>query len=315
MALGQSRSRQDSFGLEARPDGTLAFDFPREESGAGVANSPSSGSVARGVIHGAEIDRQRRSSRPQLYKNELRVSIGPLMRRRRRRDSFGLEVRQDGTLSFDQLASGGSLDLSRVASGSGGDDGVQGSGNGTRRDSGIWDSLVGSGSHHIGADGNASQSGRLRRRDSFGLEVRADGTLSLDGLVNPAQESERLNHRSHPQDQPSSPPSASHSQANGNGSNHIAASETIRASGIIAGPHSSVPRADGSRTRDGMGTTLGHREVQLLMERVRRLEAELVRRGRPPTRDAMDVPPAYESRSGSPTRAQRQQNGLSRGEE
>ncbi|KXN90392.1 hypothetical protein AN958_04261 [Leucoagaricus sp. SymC.cos] len=285
MALGKTRSRRDSFGLAVRPDGTLGIDITRET----IGNPLASGSP--------EFNRQTNSSRPQLRQSESepRRNLGSFTKKRRRRDSFGLEVREDGTLSLAQLVRVGSSD-SRSAPRAETREDTEPGGDVGRAESNRA-SLDSNTSWMVGSSSNTSRR-RRRRRDSFGLEVREDGTLSLDGLVGHASSGGgEQSGSSRPQNQ-----TTTASLGSNNPSSYTNSRERTRASmsGITRG-------LDGAYSQALRGARASEHspELELLRARVRRLEAELAIRGRPPTRDSLDAPPAYQSRSGSPSREHR----------
>lgn len=291
MALGKTGSRRDSFGLEVRADGTLTFDLSRENSQIMDAQPLTSSSQGARSRRGSD----GRSSRPLLLRqaeSDSWKSLGSLTKKRRRRDSFGLEVRADGTLSLDQVARAGGSPSPAPS----------------RSETNVSARAVGrDGLSRANCDGGASRQSLLlsrtttsqtrRRRDSFGLEVREDGTLSLDQLQEIGGDGGGREH-----DRSSRfPPTVGHTADSSNptrrynGPTRTINSGTGRRS--IAGTHTSVTRGGGTQT-----TSANYSEVELLRARVRRLEAELAVCGRPPTRNSMDAPPAYQPRSGSPTR-------------
>ncbi|KAF7759903.1 hypothetical protein Agabi119p4_11598 [Agaricus bisporus var. burnettii] len=149
MSPRRFTTRKDSFGLEIREDGSIGFSISPNEETATDLN-------AQKVAERRECG----DDSPRIIGSDSWKSIVSLTRTKRRRDSFGLEVREDGTLSFDQLA---------TANGE-----PKASGNMRRK-------TTSGGMGIIGLRRTMTQPGRNRRRcDSFGLEIREDGTLSLN---------------------------------------------------------------------------------------------------------------------------------------
>ncbi|XP_006455631.1 hypothetical protein AGABI2DRAFT_145709 [Agaricus bisporus var. bisporus H97] len=149
MSPRRFTTRKDSFGLEIREDGSIGFSIsPNEETAADLN------------VQKVAERRECGDDSPRIIGSDSWKSIVSLTRTKRRRDSFGLEVREDGTLSFDQLAT---------------DNGKpEASGNMRRK-------TTSGGMGIIGLRRTMTQPGRNRRRcDSFGLEIREDGTLSLN---------------------------------------------------------------------------------------------------------------------------------------
>lgn len=295
MAFGKARSRRDSCGLEVRPDGTLILG---PLGGISYGGSEVVGIRSRGGADG------RTSSLSRQEKTGSRQGLSSLMKKRRRRDSFGLVVREDGTLSLEQLprvnsshshspnsnigiqtAHSGGRELSRQASLNCGDS---------------WRN-----------NWRSSPQRTVRgRRDSFGLEVREDGTLSLERLISATRidgDAAHSHHGRRPQTSPTRPdvhtsltydPGSCRCYS---GSSRIIASENARRS--VTCPRTSTTRGVGDQqSRVTNLTSTSRSEVELLQERVQRLEAELASRGRLPAHNSTDVPPAYESRRGSPQR-------------
>ncbi|KAF5353268.1 hypothetical protein D9756_007909 [Leucocoprinus leucothites] len=302
MALGKIRSRRDSFGLEVRPDGTLVLDLPGAEGSHGRPE----------VVKPLERVRSSEGAkanvgRPVLRQvdSDLRKSLGTLTKKRRRRDSFGLEVKEDGTLSLNQLVgigASGTPGPSRPRT----NEGIRANANAGRVLSTRASWNCGD-SQHDNSRNNTSQHSGRRRRDSIGLEVRADGTLSLDQVFTTTSDGRGVvsHQESHSQSTSAltnhiAPPSPSYVP-----SNYRRSSRPTRTSGTtrnVASPHSSTHRVEGQRRNATESNSEDHRsEVELLREQVRRLEAELTLRGRP-SRHSVDAPPAYESRRGSPVR-------------
>lgn len=253
MAFGKARSRRDSCGLEVRPDGTLILG---PLGGISYGGSEVVGIRSRGGADG------RTSSLSRQEKTGSRQGLSSLMKKRRRRDSFGL-----------------------VASLNCGDS---------------WRN-----------NWRSSPQRTVRgRRDSFGLEVREDGTLSLERLISATRidgDAAHSHHGRHPQTSPTRPdvhtsltydPGSCRCYS---GSSRIIASENARRS--VTCPRTSTTRGVGDQqSRVTNLTSTSRSEVELLQERVQRLEAELASRGRLPAHNSTDVPPAYESRRGSPQR-------------
>jgi hypothetical protein len=152
MSPRRPTTRRDSFGLEIREDGTIGFNMSFDE--VTVTGSSSQ--------RGAER-KNRQDDSPSSTGSDSWKNIVSLTRTKRRRDSFGLEVREDGTLSFDQLTTA-NVDSKTPGK--------------AKRKPGF----VNLGDNSLRR--TRTQPGRnRRRRDSFGLEIRDDGTLSLDQLA------------------------------------------------------------------------------------------------------------------------------------
>jgi len=303
MAPGNVRPRRDSCGLEVRPDGTLVMGPPADISHRG------SEVVRVTSREGASGGRNNFSLSRQEFFGSRQVLSSLMMKKKkkRRRDSIGLVVREDGTISLEQLSRMNSLhspspSLSNGSIGSPTNDSggreLSSQGSCNFRDSG----------HHNWR--NSFQRTVRGRRDSFGLEVREDGTLSLERLIVNTRdegETERLRHSRRLQtsptrlDAPTSLPYEPGSRRCHSGPSHSIASENATS---IIGPRSSSTRGVGSRQqRRAMNPTSSNgSEVELLRERVQRLEAELASRGRLPTHSGADAPPAYEPRRGTPQR-------------
>jgi hypothetical protein len=311
MTLGKIRSRRDSFGLKVRTDGTLTLDLSRQDTTT-IAVQPLANSF-QGNSSGGGSDRS--SSRPLLLRqaeSESRKSqVGSLTKKRRRRDSFGLEVRPDGTLSLDQLVQAGCpLSRSEVP----GEDVRADSSPG--RDEFGRVSCDGVGSRHSLSLSRTTTPQSGRRRDSFGLEVRDDGTLSLDRLIDPAGTASggENNRSSHFQPQTASQGTSAGSPNSArryNGPTRTAGSGAFR--GRIADARPSGVKGGGGQASGSQRVLANRSELEYLRARVRRLEAELTPPVRLPTRSSMDAPPAYQSRSGSPVQEQRQNGGSARG--
>ncbi|KAJ3569125.1 hypothetical protein NP233_g5259 [Leucocoprinus birnbaumii] len=283
MALESIRLQQDTLGLEG-PDGMRAPEVSGNSHRALESTSPLSRIYSNPELEG-------RNGRPALHQteSESRKNLGSLTKKRRRRDSFGLEVRPDGTLSLDQLVEVASSEGARTRA------------NGRRRTSG----------RRSLDHGSSSPQSRIRRRDSFGLEVRPDGTLSLDRLLTNTSDGGETshNHWSRPQspsvDQAaSSNPLYSPNSRRYSGPNRAIPSDSSRRG--VMGPSSSAHREAFNQRRSSAGPMVNNRsEVEVLRERVRLLETELALRGRPPTPNSVDAPPAYEPRRGSDRHEQR----------
>lgn len=304
MAPGKVRPRRDSYGLEVRPDGTLVMGPPVDilHRGSEVVRVTSR--------EGAGGGRNNSSLPRQEFFGSRQVLSSLMMKKKKkqRRDSFGLVVREDGTISLEQLSRmnnshspepSPSLSNSRIGLA---DDSERRelSSQASRdfRDSG----------HHNWR--NSLQRTVRGRRDSFGLEVREDGTLSLERLIVNTRDEEEIERRRQSRPLQTSParlgaptslPYEPGSRRCHSGPSHNIASENATS---ITGPRSSSTRGVGSRQQRRVlnPTSSNHTEVELLRERVQRLEAELASRSRLPAHSSVEAPPAYEPRRGSPQR-------------
>lgn len=334
MTPRKPRARRDSFGLELREDGTLACGISMDSSSSVVAE-PTTGNYQRsGSSSGGS------QTRPQLCHagSESRKSIVTLMKTRRRKDSFGLEVRDDGTLSLDRLSGGEELRIAGVARST-----QQGGNTGNERRASLGDRVL------LRA-GTQTRRNSLRRRDSFGLELRPDGTLSFDRLVDvrsvasqPRRDNSRDEDRGHSDQQHSSGPGeaidGAQAQCRSAPQSTIIPQQTPvnpshqnRRSPSQHQTHLSTPNPPNSPTiPTSAGTTAavdpqrgyqaGTRnrrgrnrvnsiEVEILRERVRILEVALAERAQPPANHT-EQPPAYQSRPSSPAGGQRVANATS----
>ena len=301
MAPGKVRPRRDSCGLEVRPDGTLVMGPPADTSHRG------SEVVRVTSREGAGSERNNSSLPRQEFFGSRQVLSSLMKKKRRRRDSFGLVVREDGIISLQQLSRmnsshspSPSLSNSSIGASANDSEGRELSSQASRnfRDSG----------HHNWR--NSFQRTVKGRRDSFGLEVREDGTLSLERLIVNTRDEGEIERRRHSRrlqtsptrlDAPTSSSYEPGSRRCHSGPSHSIASENATSN---TGPRSSSTRGVGSRQqRRALNPTSSNRtEVELLRERVQRLEAELTSRGQLPTLSSVDAPPAYEPRRGSPQR-------------
>lgn len=262
MAPDKTRGRRDSFGLEVRRDGTLAFDFgqetlqgatvkpvtrkaPQNERRSGTGSGSSRGASANG--HGAAHAAEPRKPEPQKS----------VPKARQRRDSFGLEVRADGTLSLDQLVRGG---------------------------------------RESSALGNSGRGG-MELPGVVGINERVAGrSRSMATLPSTRRDPDQPTH--HPQTgrlHPSTP---------GTFNPHPATAQ--RATEISVGASTaSEPRISQRRMNSGVELETvepDNSEVRMLRERVQRLEAALGQRDRSSDQNGneTEMPPAYESRPSTP---------------
>jgi len=304
MAPGKVRPRRDSCGLEVRPDGTLVMGPSADIShrGSEVVRITSRERTGGGR-NSSSLSRQEFFGSRQVLSSLMMKK----KKNRRRRDSFGLVVREDGTISLEQLSRMNSShspspSLSNSSIGGPADDseGRELSSQASRnfRDSG----------HHNWR--NSLQRTARGRRDSFGLEVTEDGTLSLERLIVNTRDEEEIERRRQSRrlqtpptrlDAPTGLPPDPGSRRCHSGPSHSIASENATS---INGPRSSSTRGVGSRQqRRALNPTSSNRtEVELLREQVQRLEAELASRSRLPAHSSVEAPPAYEPRRGSPQR-------------
>jgi hypothetical protein len=291
MSPRRPTTRRDSFGLEIREDGTIGFNMsPNEEIAVADSNSE------RGAERRECEDGSPRSAGSESWRN-----IVSLTRTKRRRDSFGLEVREDGTLSFDQLTTA-NVDLKT-------------SGNANRKTSSVG----------IGDNGlrrTKTQPGRnRRRRDSFGLEIREDGTLSFDQLAAPRplttqssadnsmvhDDGRRDIRRSGTGGQVSNTEVVQHNRIHPTHYHSRNQNHTSNANSATNGRATNPPREHQLRTgnRTGQGRA-NNVEVEILQERVRVLEAALAGHGHGPhANNVAEQLPAYQSRPCSRMAARR----------
>ncbi|EKM76606.1 hypothetical protein AGABI1DRAFT_94022 [Agaricus bisporus var. burnettii JB137-S8] len=288
MSPRRFTTRKDSFGLEIREDGSIGFSIsPNEETAADLN------------VQKVAERRECGDDSPRIIGSDSWKSIVSLTRTKRRRDSFGLEVREDGTLSFDQLAAA--------------NEEPKASGNRRKTTSG--------GMGIIGLRRTMTQPGRNRRRcDSFGLEIREDGTLAL----NPEAGARPAATRSSGNNSITNDDRMRGAQPSGTGLGRVPDMEIVQRTRTRIHPQSThiYPQNENNTSisfatnAHVTGSQMEHQprladegransvEVDILRERVRILEAALAEH-RPHVYNAPEQLPAYQPRSSSPTAGSR----------
>lgn len=324
MAPRKTRARRDSFGLELREDGTITFDLPRENLEMSIAKP-----VKSNVRHGGNAGRttsvtgssnSSSGHRPRPQEPERQQAMVSPPKTRRRRDSSGLEVREDGTLSLDQLPD--SSEVSRVTV-------ARPVVRGVRHNGGVGTSDGASPRMGIGYGPHQSDSGRITispnsagRSRSSAIGGRRESTARAGGTS-------RI-HRNKNN-------GINHGRSINTGGNHVQRRDDGGGDGQGQGGHQSLRVSvcqqstttedshicsqsqnhtgpsvtsefmvsetrgrSGVRAEQTQTRPTDDSELEILRERVRRLEAALVERAQPPNTGSLDAPPAYESRPSSP---------------